>query len=365
MKTPGTGLEAHAGSIQPALIFIPDISGFTYFVTETPILHSKDLIAELLEAVIDANPLGLEISEIEGDAILFYRLGPPPPVNELAAQVTAIIQSFERVLREYERNRICCCGSCSMAHQLAIKMIAHHGPVTVMLVDDFVKLLGPAVIAAHRLLKNPVKDRQYALLTADLLGAQADGDGRRLIEERWPAGGAEYEGLGPIGFHYRSFPPEKRTALPSAWPPETWDKGPALVSLTVDTPMDWTHHVLTDLELASRHGEIRNRLEEPRRIHRVGSLHTRASRSATLQLRTVANCVEEGRIRYAEEVAGASRGPRALFEILPFGTRCELRVSLSAGAGDAMQNLYSRYARQIKRVSEREYRAADWAAGVF
>ena len=46
-------------------------------------------------------------------------------------------------------------------------------------------------------------------------------------------------------------------------------------------------------------------------------------------------------------------------------TRCELRVTLSAGASSALQNLYSRYARQIKLVSEREYRSADWATGVF
>jgi hypothetical protein len=53
------------------LIFIPDISGFTKFVTETELEHSRYIIEELLEAIINSNELGLNISEIEGDAILF------------------------------------------------------------------------------------------------------------------------------------------------------------------------------------------------------------------------------------------------------------------------------------------------------
>ena len=48
------------------LLFIPDISGFTQFVSETEIEHSRLIIQELLEILIDSNQTGLEISEIEG-----------------------------------------------------------------------------------------------------------------------------------------------------------------------------------------------------------------------------------------------------------------------------------------------------------
>ena len=41
------------------LIFIPDISGFTRFVTETEIDHSRLIIQELLELLINANRIGL------------------------------------------------------------------------------------------------------------------------------------------------------------------------------------------------------------------------------------------------------------------------------------------------------------------
>jgi hypothetical protein len=57
------------------LLFIPDISGFSRFVTETEIDHSRQIIQELLEVVIDSDRMGLQISEIEGDAVLFFGHG--------------------------------------------------------------------------------------------------------------------------------------------------------------------------------------------------------------------------------------------------------------------------------------------------
>jgi hypothetical protein len=59
------------------LLFIPDISGFTRLVNEIEIEHSRHIIQQLLEVIINANESGLEISEIEGDAILFYKFGEP------------------------------------------------------------------------------------------------------------------------------------------------------------------------------------------------------------------------------------------------------------------------------------------------
>ena len=53
------------------LLFIPDISGFSRFVSQTEIEHSRLIIQELLETLINANQMGLEVSEVEGDAILF------------------------------------------------------------------------------------------------------------------------------------------------------------------------------------------------------------------------------------------------------------------------------------------------------
>ena len=44
------------------LIFIPDISGFTRFVSQIEIEHSRNIIQELLETLVQANQIGLTIS---------------------------------------------------------------------------------------------------------------------------------------------------------------------------------------------------------------------------------------------------------------------------------------------------------------
>ena len=60
------------------LLFIPDISGFSKFVNNVEIDHSRMIVQELLEILINSNKIGLEVSEVEGDAILFYKFGSSP-----------------------------------------------------------------------------------------------------------------------------------------------------------------------------------------------------------------------------------------------------------------------------------------------
>ena len=88
------------------LLFIPDISGFTRFVNEVEIGHSRFIIQQLLEVLIKANDFGLEISEIEGDAILFYRFG-DSKLNEIYWHEEKMFNAFHRQLSLYEDHRIC------------------------------------------------------------------------------------------------------------------------------------------------------------------------------------------------------------------------------------------------------------------
>src|SRR5256885_16887022 len=94
------------------LIFIPDISGFTRFVNEMEIDHSRLIIQELLEILINANQMGLEISEVEGDAILFYKFGEMPDVKQLYKQVEKMFCEFHSNLLSYDYRRFCQCKPC-------------------------------------------------------------------------------------------------------------------------------------------------------------------------------------------------------------------------------------------------------------
>jgi len=157
------------GQTQQALLFMPDISGFTQFVSETEVLHSRHIVQELLEIIIDSNHLNLQISEIEGDAIFFYRPGDKPNLKSLLQQVEKMFTRFHAHLKLYEHQRICPCGACKNAVDLTLKIIVHFGDVTGIAIKEHKKLFGKNVILLHRLLKNNLNRKEYVLFTEGLV----------------------------------------------------------------------------------------------------------------------------------------------------------------------------------------------------
>lgn len=155
--------------MQKAVLFIPDISGFTEFVHHTDIKHSGHIISELLEILIDANNSGLELAEIEGDALFFYKLCDTADGSQIKNQIRAMYLAFHTHLKRYEYERICQCGACSSAYNLEIKFIVHFGEIDFIKVKESHKPYGSNVIQVHRLLKNAVPASEYALFTENVL----------------------------------------------------------------------------------------------------------------------------------------------------------------------------------------------------
>jgi hypothetical protein len=153
---------------KPALLFVPDISGFTQFVQNTEIEHSQHIIKELLENLIEANEMGLQVSEVEGDAILFFRFGNPPTAEEFFQQVKKMFVTFHSQLKLYDTQRICQCGACSTMQNLTLKIVSHYGNITQTKIKEHSKLFGQDVITVHRLLKNDIINHEYALFTQAL-----------------------------------------------------------------------------------------------------------------------------------------------------------------------------------------------------
>ena len=189
----------------PALLFIPDISGFTQFVNETEILHSQHIVQELLEILIDSNQLKLEVCEVEGDAIFFYRLGDKPDMQSLLNQVEKMFTRFHEHLKLYEHQRICSCGACKTAVQLSLKIVAHFGEVTGIAVKDHKKLFGKDVILIHRLLKNHLDQKEYVLFTDPVI--QNPHDAVQLPDWYHPIAGVEEYDLGAVKFSVSDLSP--------------------------------------------------------------------------------------------------------------------------------------------------------------
>jgi Protein of unknown function (DUF2652)/Polyketide cyclase / dehydrase and lipid transport len=147
-----------------SFLFIPDISGFTEFVNQTEIEHSQHIISELLEIIINSDELGLSVSEIEGDAVLFYKNN-TPKAGKIVEQAKHTFINFHNYLRKYDKHRVCRCGACETAVNLTLKFIAHAGDIKMIDIKDHQKLHGSDVILAHRLLKNPIGTNEYILFT--------------------------------------------------------------------------------------------------------------------------------------------------------------------------------------------------------
>ncbi len=160
---------------QKALLFIPDISGFTEFVHHTAMSHSRHIISELLELLIDTNTMHLQLAEIEGDALFFYKLEDTVDLSAIEQQIEAMYLAFHTHIKRYEYQRICHCGACSSAHQLKIKFVVHYGEIEFITVKDNKKPYGSTVIQAHRLLKNDIPEDEYALFTK-AVNSEAQGD---------------------------------------------------------------------------------------------------------------------------------------------------------------------------------------------
>ena len=151
-----------------SLLFIPDISGFTEFVQSTEAAHSQHVIAELLEVLIQANQLDLQLAEIEGDALFFYKENELPSQERLLAQIEHIFTAFYSHLKLLEKNRVCPCNACTTARNLELKIIVHCGELQFLDVQGNHKPFGPSVIEAHRLMKNSVDSNNYVLFSKDL-----------------------------------------------------------------------------------------------------------------------------------------------------------------------------------------------------
>ena len=196
------------------LLFIPDISGFTRFVTETEIGHSRLIIQELLEILINANQIGLEVSEIEGDAILFYRFGDPPALEDIYKQVEKMFCDFHQSLVAYDNRRYCQCKACNAAIGLTLKIVTHYGEFTGYNVKNFHKLIGKDIIVAHQLLKNDIEQHEYWLVTRSLVNDPPPSELEQWM--KWDSSSKKTES-GQIDFVYTQLSPLKDRIHPEPY----------------------------------------------------------------------------------------------------------------------------------------------------
>ncbi|WP_412850829.1 DUF2652 domain-containing protein [Chryseobacterium sp. PMSZPI] len=150
-------------NIQEGVILIPDFSGFTEFVFNTKLYTGEYIVRELLSTLIDVNGRYFEISEIEGDAILFYRYDKHPSYRNISGILQKMRNAFNKKIKELSM-------SLSINIDLSLKFIVHYGTFSQYQIGDFRKLYGKTIVEAHQFLKNGLAEQpSYALYSNSFL----------------------------------------------------------------------------------------------------------------------------------------------------------------------------------------------------
>jgi hypothetical protein len=133
------------------------------------------VIPSLLNKIVYSNNIGLKISEIEGDAVLFYSTGKLPALSALLEQCLHFHSEFYKQLVALRARYNKESGSESIPDILGLKIILHFGnEVGQVPVGKRIKLIGEDVITAHRLLKNDLEMDEYILFSKTLLMEYSD-----------------------------------------------------------------------------------------------------------------------------------------------------------------------------------------------
>lgn len=256
---------------------------------DTEVRHSRHIISELLEIIIASNRLNLQVAEIEGDAILFYKED-IPSIEAIISQSKEMFIRFHHHLRKYEVLRICQCGACRSANKLSLKFVVHAGSYSFIDVGSFHKPYGNAVITAHRLLKNSISVAEYLLLTSDLIALKPlptlVGEGVSYVmgtdsyDQDAPV---SYTYL-PLGYLHNSVPPVEHFELPQK------SKNPIRHIIRIQRNIDDVYTFLIDFDSKKQWMKgIREVQYDKSQINQLGTQHTCILEGTDMRFETITN----------------------------------------------------------------------------
>jgi len=192
----------------PALICIPDITGFTRFMAETNLEFSRKIIPPLLRNLVASNTLNLKVGEVEGDAILFYRYGTLPSFKELVDQCKIFYINFTEQLESLKKEFPDDFAKYISTNKLTLKIVVHAAEMTSTQIDGIIKLIGEDIVVVHKILKNTVKDPEYILFTEKLLSNYPEKEvSEQLNWSKVEKSQDEYEFIGSIKYRHITLEP--------------------------------------------------------------------------------------------------------------------------------------------------------------
>lgn len=327
-----------------SLLFLPDISGYTEFVQNTEVEHSQHVISELLEVLIEANMEDLQLAEIEGDALFFYKENEIPSLEKLLAQVEHMFTAFYSHLKLLEKNRICPCNACSSAPKLQLKIVAHAGELQFINVQNNRKPFGSQVIEAHRLLKNSVASDNYVLLSNDLTEQIGLTDIYKTKLFNFAHGNNTYDGK-QLNYLFSIIDKNQLKLKPLQQAKKVTLKKPPALSFKKEFPIAAQSllEYITNYSYRKHWVSHVNRFEfNPNEVTRVGSEHVCVINEKHFNFTTVIKDVKPGELIYGEKTTSPPPvdAMYQFFTIKPLTTNtCQLAVDIHFEAKSLFKKL--------------------------
>ncbi|NIM94100.1 MAG: DUF2652 domain-containing protein [Anaerolineales bacterium] len=162
--------------IQRGFLVIADITGYTAFLSGSELEHAQDSLRSLIELLIKQTTPPLQISRLEGDAVISYAPeGSFLQGQTLLESLEGTYIAFRLAQQRMQLNTTCTCLACKNIPNLDLKFFVHYGEYMEQKLGPYTELIGNDVNLVHRLLKNQVTEKTrikaYALFTQAAIDA--------------------------------------------------------------------------------------------------------------------------------------------------------------------------------------------------
>lgn len=338
-----------------ATILIPDISGFTEYMTTTELSHSTFAIHKLINAIVDTVGEEYEVSEIEGDAVLMIRKGPVPSQKEILSTCLRIFNAFHLQRNWMHHHTVCPCTACVAITNLTLKFVVHYGPLVEMKVGNFVKHSGTEMIVAHRLMKNSIDNHEYILVTEKLL-EQLPGP-LDATDTEWVSASDEYSSIGKIGYRYMLLDEARQhVSQPAEIQNDYSADDTPFLQFTIDASYRDVYRRIAKIPARTRWMPHLQKVEQEAPEVHVGSIHYCTFTGYHAIVSPLKMTLEPTGIIYAESCLVEELGLRLVYEFVFTQTgdeTCDFAARfMNGGRSSIPEHLYTDFNNRLKEMGE-------------